>query len=289
LHADSDNSPSPRVQTWLALAFTMASAFVFLDSPGTTDVSGASLPWMRTLGERGLIAGYAAIDADYPLLSHVFPWPVQFASDATGLPPLAMFKLALFAFGLVATVVLLAWRRSPLLLIVLFLVWGINAMALGYLDVVYLPFLIGTLWALERGRLGLAALLLAIAFLIKWQPIILAPLLVAYAWRSPAQIARALLPVVLVVALTFACFGWPMLDAFRFATSHDVVSANAVNLQWLITAVLQHGAIGGQTLDEQGGVHFINGLIMAGPDQNLPLRLIAPAASSPPLRKGEPR
>jgi hypothetical protein len=68
------------------------------------------------------------------------------------------------------------------------------------------------------------------------------------------------LPAVLVVAVTFACFGWPMLDAFRFATSHDVVSANAVNLQWLITAVLQYGAIGGHALDEEGGVHFINGL-----------------------------
>jgi hypothetical protein len=42
LHANSVSFPSPRVQTWLPLAFTMASAFVFLDSPGTTDVRGRS-------------------------------------------------------------------------------------------------------------------------------------------------------------------------------------------------------------------------------------------------------
>jgi Gpi18-like mannosyltransferase len=245
----------------LATAFIAATALLFLPAPGTGDVSQSSLPWMQVLGEQGLVDGYAAIGADYPPLSHLLLWLAQLASLASGVAPFVVFKLMLLAFGLVATLVLFIWKGAPVSLVILFLVWGINAMALGYLDVIYLPFLLGALWALERDRPGLAGALLAVACLIKWQPIIIAPFLVVHAWRSPRLAVRAALPGLVVVTATYALFGYPMLDAFRQSISHDVISANAVNMQWLVTGALEYLQIAGHALDEEGGIHYVTGVL----------------------------
>lgn len=57
-----------------------------------------------------------------------------------------------------------------------------------------------------------------------------------------------------VAAATLPVFGWPVVDSFRVALSHDVVSGTALNLQWLNMALLQHLGIGELSLDSAGGV-----------------------------------
>ena len=126
----------------------------------------------------------------------------------------------------------------------------LDSVALGYLDVFMVPWLLGGFWALRAGLplLGFSLVLVAAAF--KWQPLAILPFVVIQALgitgiagilaalrsRLTWQIAAVGL---LAVALLAQVFGaWPFIG-LRHALSHPYLSANAMNLPWLLVFVFR--------------------------------------------------
>jgi hypothetical protein len=127
-----------------------------------------------------------------------------------------------------------------------FLSLTLNAVALGYTDAHFAPPLLLALWALSRDRFALAGALLACGFLVKWQPLIVAPFFVVWAaahgdraWRpSLARVAAFGAGSLGVVALTLLVFGATLFVTLRDALTHAYLSGNALNVNWIYTWLL---------------------------------------------------
>ncbi len=233
----------------LLAAVTFLSVLVLAD-PGSSDVSKFWLPWMTSLSERGLVAGYAANQTDYPPLAMVVLAAVSAMARALDIPLFVALKLSLLGFLLATTGTFWGLSRSVAMAAALQLSLVLNSVALGYLDVYFAPTLLASLWALRARRPVLFATLFAVTCLIKWQPLLLAPFAGAHllgddAWRAGRWVDRLrnaltllALPAGLVVAVTFSVFGTPILLALVKAGGNYMLSGEALNLGWVVTHVL---------------------------------------------------
>jgi hypothetical protein len=114
-----------------------------------------------------------------------------------------------------------------------------NSVALGYIDIFVAPSLLLSLWALKERRLTLFAVFYVLAFLTKWQPLILAPFLAVHLARDHHALRRALLPAAAVLLVTASVFGpSAMAQTWLTATSNDYLSGNALNFNWILTHAL---------------------------------------------------
>lgn len=197
--------------------------------------------WMNLLGERGLLEGFAASGGIYPPGTFVWLYAVIQGAALFGLPRFLALKLSL-AFALALTSLLLwAWTRNPILALAAFLSLALNGVALGYTDAHFAPLLLLSLWALARGLPAASGALLAAAFLVKWQPLILAPLFVVWlAGAADRSLAPALKRVSAfsasclgVVLLSYAVFGTTLFASLRDALTHAYLSGNALNVNWI--------------------------------------------------------
>jgi hypothetical protein len=244
------DGPAGTVLGFVLLGAVALLSVLVLADPGSSDVSKFWLPWMAKLSERGLAAGYAANQADYPPLTMVVLTGVSAVARVLDLPPFVALKLSLLSFLLATTGTFWVLSRSAAMAAALQLSLVLNSVALGYLDVYFAPTLLASLWALRARRPVLFATLFAITCLIKWQPLLLAPFAGAHllgddAWRAGRWVDRLrnalmllVLPAGLVVAVTFSVFGTPILLALVKAGGNYMLSGEALNLGWIVTHVL---------------------------------------------------
>lgn len=218
-------------------ASSIALSALAWSAPGTEDVADIWLPWMDTVARYGLLKGYAEIDGDYP------PGAVTLLLAARRLLPaasdLAVLKALLATAQLVSMLLFAAFcrRTGPCLCFVVAV--ALSASALGYLDILFAAPLIVALFAALDDRPALSATALAIACLIKWQPLILLPFLLPL-WIEQARrpsvshLAVAASPA-LAICSAIAWWFWPEIwMAFNHAFSHGSWSAGALNLPWLL-------------------------------------------------------
>jgi hypothetical protein len=125
-----------------------------------------------------------------------------------------------------------------------------DASILGYLDAQYVLPAIAALAAAVAGWPLAAGALIAAAILTKAQGLFIAPAVAAAIWttgapenrttRLLAAIAGGLAVTVAVVAPVAAAGGWPnMLQALGRLATHDMLSANAANLWWVVGYLLR--------------------------------------------------
>jgi hypothetical protein len=238
------------------LAFGLSAALLGL--PGTEDVP-VFIRWANTLRQFGPFAGYAHI-ADYPPLTPFLLWLAVAAGRAFSLPDLLAVKLTIALFQLTACAIVArrynAWAPACLLWLLISPLGLVN----GYLDTLYLPFVLLGLYALERDSLARGALLLTVAALIKWQPVVMGPVVLVYAvsrMRGVWQVAWAA-PAALFALIVLLAFGpGAMLHAFLGATGDPFFSGQALNLDWIITvaSAAAHGE----------GAHLLTGGLLAHP------------------------
>ena len=125
-----------------------------------------------------------------------------------------------------------------------------DASILGYLDAQYALPAVAALAAAALGWPTLAGALIAAAILTKAQGLFIAPAVALAIWTSGGadkRIARLLWAAagavavsIAVVAPVVAAGGWPnMLQALGRLAHHDMLSANATNLWWLIGYLLR--------------------------------------------------
>ena len=216
---------------------------VFLTTPGTSDME-IWKTWKNDASSLGLRSSFRSTPADYPpvsrLILHFWPGPASRTSIKT---------LLLCFLVSSALVIFIATKRKTSFY------WSIGLLAvssvgLGYLDILYAPFVVIAVVSLQNGRLRTFGLTSSIATLIKWQPLIVMPIFFLYLLRtndhqfrqiSPSKrIIRALWPFLSAWALAVLFFGLSPIRVSRFnAFNNSYLSGNALNLPWVFGAIQQ--------------------------------------------------
>lgn len=218
-------------------AVSLILSLLFLRAPGSDDVVEEFLPWMASLHDLGIGAGYESWADMYPpgtaillnLADRLLPRAENFyvLSSLVGAAQLA--AALLFAF----------YARSLVLSLAFLAATALSSSALMYLDVLYaVPLLVAFYASLDR-RPTLAASSFAVACLIKWQPLILLPFL-AILWleqaraRGPRHVAALILAPALIAGGVASLF-WPAsVQALFLALEGETWSGNALNFAWLV-------------------------------------------------------
>lgn len=233
----------------LAAMMVLAAGFWLTMKPGTIDVSFFWLRWTELMRANGWAGGYVEAASDYPPASFLFLHVVGKISRSLGMDNHLLLKTAISACGLISVIVLHLWQRNFWLTLGFAAALLLNSSAHGYLDAVCLPPFLLCLWALEKRCLGWAGLLYALSVFTKWQPLILAPLLVIHAagWQrnnagpwalrflNLGKLAAGALPVLLLFFLLIPPA--EIMKAFGQATQHAALSYQALNLNWIIQHV----------------------------------------------------
>jgi len=239
-----------RVQSAILVLFALFLAISLLSSEGTSDTQLHWLKWMSNLDQYGLVRGYEANQADYPPLSSIILFALVRISQPLGISMFVALKLCLLLLLVVSSLLFWLWTRSFILAIALQLALTLSCMGLTLVDIFFAPSLILALWALQARKLTQSAFWFSVAFLTKWQPLIIAPFVVVY-WAS-VEIRHdsgktgfkklgltVLLPASLTVAACLAVFGGSMILSLQRAFSHAFLSGNALNLGWVLTYFLR--------------------------------------------------
>ncbi len=217
-----------------------------IHSPGTGDVT-VWRQWAETARLQGLVDGYRAV-ADYPPVALVLLAAIDRMSIGSGIDFFLGLKISLF-FSLLATSYLVyRWTRDVLIVALLYSALLLNVLGLGYIDIYFVLPLVASLWAFERQRPFLATVLFTAAWLVKFQPLVVAPFVALYlfgmarkdgvsrsGWHGLVYFSAVPL---LALAICVSVFGLDaIVQAFDRATSHTRLSAYALNANW----VVQHG------------------------------------------------
>lgn len=252
---------SKKLDFFLVFLFVSLMSLSFLKSPGTTDVEFWTR-WMESADSHGIIDGYESIiKFGYPPLSFAILGGLSILAKSVAISHFMAIKCVNFFFLLISVVMFMKWKKSPVFALLMFFVGFLNAMGLGYIDVFYMPFLIGSLWALSSNRRALAGVLYVLALMIKWQPLIIAPFFLFYFWRgNKKDFVKNILPAFILFLFIVFLFGpVSILKAFddgAYHEYHEYLSGNALNLHWIVTWVIEKDGMYGHRLHD-GMVHYI--------------------------------
>jgi hypothetical protein len=233
----------------LFFLLTTASAVLLLNASGTDDVKTLQT-WSHIIEQHGPIEGYTQSGADYPPLSVLLIAAAVQRAEAQALPGAIGIKGLILLFLLLTSLVFYALTRNLGLTTLLQGAFLINGPALGYVDVLFAPPLLLALAALERRRLAWATALFAVACLLKWQVLVIAPFVLlqmieirsltdwrAVPWRRLA--GGVIAPALLLTAATLLLFRAGVLLSFWYAlTKSTYLSGTALNLGWVVTYLL---------------------------------------------------
>ena len=232
-------SPCRQISHLLILAVPI---LFLLPTPGTSDMK-IWIGWKNTSVQNGLLTSYAANPADYPPISRLLLWAWPGAASTVNI------KLLLLLALLVSTAVYFVFVRKLAYALLLFVGLLICSIGLGYLDVLWMtPFLL-SFFALQKGQLALSSVCLAIATSMKWQPMIVLPVLFLYVLLGSDQILhglslfkrcfQAFVPFFAYWIMILWIFGPTNVNAARSqALSQTYYSGNALNLPWIIGSIL---------------------------------------------------
>ena len=242
-----------RAGTLVALAVLTVLA---IRLPGTGDMEIWER-WISNASRLGVLAGFAENAADYPPGASVVLWTAGSTGAALGWAPAAAIKCSLAVFLGATLIAFFAWTRHGAATLSLWAVVLLNSVALGYLDIYTAPFLVLSLRALSESRHRWALAWFSVASLVKWQPGLVGPFLLLHVIgtaRRPTRedarrVARLLAPSAAVVGVVVLAFGtMPVAWAFARSMGHRSLSADALNLGWVITWLQQGATLGGDAL-----------------------------------------
>lgn len=265
-------------QGGLLVLLVCAFALSFLNFKGTDDTKG----WSRFIAqtqESGIVGGYRSAGASYPYppLSFVMLDLTARAAGKIGVSERTGVKLAIYGMLLLTLAAFLAYTRNWMLTGGLGIALILSSVALAYIDIFFAPFLVLALWALHRERWWLFAALFAVACLIKWQPLVLAPFFALYflrarsvrglrdaAWRR--VLVEAIAPAAVVGVGVLAIFGLPVIGSLQQALGSAPLSAQALNANWLYNYFLNLVAPGryGPLLDGMPNTVMVDQDIFTG-------------------------
>jgi|GEM_PF-646689 hypothetical protein len=243
------------------IAVTLLLALILLPEHGTSD-ENIFLRWTEQVSRVGIVEAYRADRSgafnpnimqgrDYPPLMYVLLYGAARLAQTLSLTPLLGLKLLLAIFVGLSCLIFWVWTRHPLALALLALLLLVEAMVFGYLDVLFTPMFLLALIAWQKERYAVGVILYGIACLVKWQPLILAPFVVAYiVWNASAHtwvghirwqrlFFAVLLPAAIELGLLLLVFGAAPFVSIQAATENTQLSGQALNADWVLTALLR--------------------------------------------------
>lgn len=235
----------------LLLLVEVLFSLLLLRAPGTGDVPSFWIAWSGTMVKNGLVEGYRLNNTDYPPLSAIMF--LGFARAALGASSTIFLgvKVSLVLLLFITTYCVWWWTRDMVLTCLMASSLYISGVALGYVDLYYVPTMILSLWALQQRRLVLFSVFWVLTCQIKWQPIIIAPFLVLHALSIRSQSERSgpslvrrwvevVAPATAFVLLMLVIFGvGPVFRSLDRALQHTYLSGTALNFNWLVTYYLE--------------------------------------------------
>ena len=240
------NTKISSIQTLLLFLLVFLLSLLFLNSHGTSDME-IWLQWADNADNLGVVAGFEANHADYPPITTAILLDAVRLGQVLELPALTAIKLSIILFLCLSSLACWLWTRDVGITLLMHLALLLNSAALAYVDIYFAPTLILALWALKQRRLLLFTLCYSIACLTKWQPLIIAPFILLYIlnvmqWSDWKRIdfkklaLRVILPAAVLAGLTLLIFGVkPVWDGLRASASHNYLSGNALNANWILT------------------------------------------------------
>jgi hypothetical protein len=232
----------------LVVVLLVLVALLPLYSGGTIDVL-SWLGWIEGIERSGLISAFANGELVYPPLAWAILQGVALFAHALNMEMFLALKWTLVAFLLFTSGVFLLWTRNLFLTAILHLSLVLSSVALGYLDIWFTPTLLLAFWALKERKIFLFTVFFTVSCLIKWQPVIIGPFLLAYVirltdltqWRAAlrALLREVVLPGGVITGAVLLLFGPAVLISFQNSMSHVILSGNALNYNWLLTYYLR--------------------------------------------------
>jgi hypothetical protein len=257
--------PRQRLLSLLLGALSILVALLFLNSPGTADVS-IFMDWIDTLARYGIVEGFTRNATVQPPLYAVIFWLIGKSAGWLHVPVPVTYKLSLLVAWLATGLCLRLWTSNGVLVWAVLLALLPNSLALGYFDIYLAPPLLISLWAARQERWLLFSIAFVIFSSIKAQGVILAPFALVYAIAvarrqngSITVLAKLFLPVAVFGLLVGSMFGEELFLFLARATGDSFLSGNALNASWLIThwvRTLQPERFGG--LQPDGTASFIS-------------------------------
>jgi len=224
--------------------------------PGTGDMEIWER-WISNASRLGVLAGFAENAADYPPGASVVLWIAGLTGAALGWASAAAIKFSLAVFLGATLIAFLAWTRHRAATLGLWAALLLNSVALGYLDIYTAPFLVLSLRALSEAKHRWTITWFSVACLVKWQPGLIGPFLLLHVVgtaRRPTRqdarrVARLLGPAAALVLVVVVAFGIvPVAWAFARSLGHRSLSAEALNLGWVVTWLYQGATVGPDAL-----------------------------------------
>lgn len=226
-------------------------AICLIPSRGTGDVriflENYYSSWLPNYFEFGLIGGYLKAGDNYPPLSFVLIALVGEISQLTLINSLIIYKIFLYFFFAASTYLTFRIGNNLAVTAIMSAFLLLNPMGLGYLDITFVVFIIASLFELKKGNLALGLFLYAIACNFKYQPLVIGPFVLIYAWSVYSEInykyvkfiVNVLLPSVILQIILIIIFGRWVIGSFELVfRAHPMMSANTINFNWILIWIL---------------------------------------------------
>jgi hypothetical protein len=239
---------------------------VFLNSPGTSDVTVFTKVWVSKIQDYGFISGYINNANLYPPLSFIMMGIIAKTALALSVDILLLFKILLFLFYISSSIIFFALTGDKKITIMLHLSLLLNSMALGYIDILYIAFLIPSVIALYHKKYLAFTLLFAVSCSMKFQPLIIAPFLLisvidvqrvkdlfSYDYRDFMK--NIFMPAFIIVLVFLVIYGISPFVNLKRGMKDGFISGTALNLSWIYTFFLhvfnpeKFGALNGGIID----------------------------------------
>ncbi len=257
---------------FFAVCLLLFSVLYSIHSPGTGDIS-IWKRWVNNSDKFGVVEGFKLDKSDYPPYSALILLGSLKVGRLFGLTTFNSIKLGIITFLFLTLLIFWLWTKNFWLTLFLYISIALNTVALGYIDIFFAPTLLLSLWALKRNKIMLSICLYSISFLIKWQPIIIAPFILVYILKVRSLrdlkginfkrlISTTIFPTLIILGITSLIFSFePILQSFKGATGHTFLSGFALNFNWVITHLLhvfRPQEFGGLSNGESFYIHTTN-------------------------------
>lgn len=237
--------PVSGIPTILLLLLVLMLTLLFIPAVGSVDMS-IWLFWGENPFNYGLLEGYLLNAHEHPPGLTCLLWLAQCLANWLSIPPYYAVKLTFLPFLLTSSFIVYCWSNRHLPTTLAFhMLLVYSCMALSYIDIYFAPFFLWSFYSLQQSKWRQAMLAFTLACLIKYPPLIILPFLLWYLVASMVNQGQRrlsimsvfLLPLLLVV-ITLSVFGLEPFRALERAFNHSILSAQALNMNWIITRLL---------------------------------------------------
>ena len=226
--------------SFISTALLFILLIKFYDFQGSSDVWHFEI-WIDNALKYGLKQGFANNRDMYPPYSTFILF--CFAKIMDTFSHLHIVRIALFCFCSLSVVIFDFLYKNHIVSGAL-LISLITSFYMGYLDILFLPFLLLSFYFWGKEKYALYAIAFSLCCLIKFQAIIIAPFMLIYFisykgkslyidWRKIIKIGCSAMSVIFV---TLLIYGVELITTFKLALfqSTFLLSGNALNLPWIV-------------------------------------------------------